>query len=66
MTPTKTATREAVTVRDIREDRAAVAYLEAEIDDLDVARWRRCGCHHCQMRVREVEERRRLVAPRMP
>lgn len=68
MTPTKTAPpceAETWTPRLFREDRAAVEYLAAEIDDLEIARLRRCSCHHCLRRIHDIEEQRRLTPPRM-
>lgn len=38
-------------IRDIRDDRAALADLTTRIQADDIARWRRCGCHQCQKRI---------------
>lgn len=45
---------EPMTIRDIRDDREALAALETRINALEVDRLRRCACHHCQMRLREL------------
>ena len=38
-------------IRDIREDRAALADLTTRIQDDELERRRRCGCHQCQKRI---------------
>jgi hypothetical protein len=38
-------------IRDIREDRAALADLTTRIQADELERRRRCGCHQCQKRI---------------
>ena len=57
MTPTKTAPRvetEPLTVRDIREDREALAALRVAVDAAEVERLRKCSCWQCQKRLKAL------------